>query len=275
MWQRAVWNKAVHEARLLGAACVTLMLVFNWLYVWVSSQVKLGAMEDFIRSLPPGFQNLFGIPVSDVASVEGRIAVGYVDPVVLIATGVWAIARGSDVVSGELNRGTMEMLLAQPVRRITVLVTHTTVTLLGAAAIAAAAFVGTWLGLLTVDLGQTVPIQLFVAPVLNVFAMTAYVAAISALASACDQYRWRTIGIVGSYYVLSMITEVLGRMVPALDWLRWFTFLAAFEPQRMVTEPELAWQASWQYDGLLLGLAAAAYVAAAVVFCRRDLPAPL
>jgi ABC-type transport system involved in multi-copper enzyme maturation permease subunit len=32
---------------------------------------------------------------------------------------------------------------------------------------------------------------------------------------------------------------------------------------------------SLRYDGALIGLALACYVLAAIVFCRRDLPAPL
>ena len=42
---------------------------------------------------------------------------------------MFAIARGSDVVSGELGRGTLEMLLAQPVSRLQVLYTQAAVTL--------------------------------------------------------------------------------------------------------------------------------------------------
>lgn len=275
MGNKALWKKTLVEARALLAACTLLMFVFNWLYVWVSSQVKLGALQEFIASLPEGFQNLSGVPVQDVATVAGRIALGYVDPVILVATAVWGIARGSDVVSGELNRGTMEMLLAQPLRRISVLVVHAIVTLGGAAIIALAAFLGTAAGLATVTLERPVETWLFIAPAVNVFAMGSYVAAIATLVSACDRYRWRTVGLVGGYYVLSMICEVLGKMVEWLGWLRYFTFLAAFEPQPMVSHPERAWQLSLEHNGVLLGLAAVAYVVAAVVFCRRDLPAPL
>lgn len=275
MVNKALWKKTLVEARALLAACALLLFVFNWLYVWVSSQVKLGALQEFIASLPEGFQNLSGVPVQDVATVAGRIALGYVDPVILVATAVWGIARGSDVVSGELNRGTMEMLLAQPLRRISVLVVHAIVTLGGAGVIALAAFLGTAAGLATVTLERPVETRLFIAPAVNVFAMGAYVAGVATLVSACDRYRWRTVGLVGGYYVLSMICEVLGKMVEWLGWLRYFTFLAAFEPQPMVSHPERAWQLSLQHNGLLLGLTAAAYVAAAVVFCRRDLPAPL
>jgi hypothetical protein len=55
----------------------------------------------------------------------------------------------------------------------------------------------------------------------------------------------------------------------------YFTFLGAYQPQILVTDHERAWQLSASYNGILLGLGLLAYFAAAVIFSRRDLPAPL
>lgn len=272
---RALWRKSWIEARLLLCCCALLLLAFHWLYVWVSSQVKLGALSDFLESLPESFRGLTGMPVRDVATVAGRLALGYLDPVVMVATAVWAIARGTDVVSGEIDRGTMEMLLAQPVRRIQMLLTQAAVTVGGAALLGLMSFVGTAAGLATVTLEKPVSAGLFVLPALNVFAMTFFLAGLATLVSSCDRYRWRSVGIMGGYYVISLLLEVLGKMVPWLGWLRYFTFLGAYEPQIMVSQPADAWACSLRYDGLLLGLGLASYVAATVIFCRRDLPAPL
>ena len=52
----------------------------------------------------------------------------FVDPVVVLAATVWGITRGSDAVSGQLERGTMEMVLASPVRRTAVFVTQAAAT---------------------------------------------------------------------------------------------------------------------------------------------------
>ena len=75
-------------------------------------------------------------------------------------------------------------------------------------------------------------------------------------------------------------------------WLRWFTFFSAYEPiaitSRSVIDPDYAW--SWvqrdelgqwvtfgpmSYDAVLIGLGLIGVVTAAIVFQRRDLPAPL
>lgn len=276
---RALWRKALLECRGLLAACVALMFAFHWIFVWITSMVKLGPMAEFVRSLPEGMQNLSGVPVNELATVAGRIALAYVDPVVLFTAAVWAISRGSDAISGEIDRGTMEMLLAQPVHRLAVLFTKCAVAVMGAACIATACYLGTWCGVLTVDLEEPTPIWPFFPAALNVFSMTVFLIGVSTAVSAFDRYRWRTIGLVGGFYTISLIVNIMARMVKKLSWLEYFTFFGAYEPQgivsRMLSQPDQAWSMSWRYDGVLLLLAAVSFVVAGVVFARRDLPAPL
>jgi len=42
-----------------------------------------------------------------------------------------------------------------------------------------------------------------------------------------------------------------------------------------VGDPATAWRLLLAYDGVLLGIGLAAYAAGALIFARRDLPAPL
>ena len=84
--------------------------------------------------LPAFVKKLMPVPIEVLASERGRLAFAYDHPLVALTMTVWAFARGSDAVSGELNRGTLEMVLAQPVRRTTVLLTHAAVTVAGALA---------------------------------------------------------------------------------------------------------------------------------------------
>jgi len=115
----------------------------------------------------------------------------------------------------------------------------------------------------------------FLPGVVNLFAFMLFLAGFSTMVSSWDNYRWRTIGLVGGFYVIQLVMKVMARLVPKLEWLLQFTFLGAFEPQSLIIKQEQAWGLSLQYDGALIGLGLASYVVAAVVFCHRDLPAPL
>lgn len=275
----ALWRKAIVEARGMLLATAALMFAFNWIFVWITSMVKLGPMADFIKTLPAGIQNLSGVPVQDLATVAGRIGMAWVDPVVLLTAAVWGISRGSDAISGEIDRGTMEMLLSQPIHRLALLFTKVTTMVVGAALIALACLVGTWCGISFVELEDATSIQWFWPAAINFFALTYFLCGVSTAVSSVDQYRWRTIGVMGAFYTLSLVINVMARMVESLNWLEYITFFGAYEPQGMIAymlrEPATAWGMSLHYNGILLGIGTAAFIFSAVAFTRRDIPAPL
>jgi ABC-2 type transport system permease protein len=270
----ALLRKSLLDARWLLISAAALLFGFNWLFVWLVSLFELGALKTMLMLLPLEFQALPGIPIEAVATESGRIAMAYIDPLVIFTATIWGIARGSDAVSGEIGRGTMELLLAQPVRRLTVLTTQATVTVGGAAVLAASCWLGTCTGLALMDIQGTSP-SVFVPGALNLFALTFFLAGMSTMFSSWESYRTRTIGLAGAVLMISLIIKIVARTAPNLGWLMYFTFLGAYEPQVMIVRPHEAWALSLRYDGVLLAFGLAGYIAAAVIFCRRDLPAPL
>ena len=276
MWNKAVWNKTWGDQRVLVLSVAALWSVFPWIYIWLSAQIPMTAFQDvLLRAIPQDWQRLSGVPFAEVATHAGRVALAFVDPVIVLAATVWGITRGSDAVSGQLERGTMEMVLAQPVKRNAVFVTQALATTAAAAllcgvlvtAVSTAILIGPWAG-------KDDPLR-FVAPALNVFGLMVCMAGISACISAADSYRWRTIGILCGFYVFSILAKLVGRLSQPLEWVGYLSILNAYEPQRFVGNPADAWKLLAAYDGVLLGVGIAAYAIGAVLFSRRDLPAPL
>src|SRR5688572_17770573 len=113
----ALWRRSFSDIRWLLFWLCLLVLCFSALYVWLSSMITLPKFGMLLNLVPAEWERLSGVPFKDVATPAGRIALAYVHPVILFTMVVWSIARGSDIVAGELDRGTMEILLAQPVRR--------------------------------------------------------------------------------------------------------------------------------------------------------------
>ena len=238
-------------------------------------------------SFLPGFvEQLMPVSFAQLSTGAGRIAVEYDDPIVLLVVCVWGISRGSDAVAGELNRGTMEMLLAQPVTRLGTLWTQASVTLAGAVLLAVAALAGTAVGIMTVNLQDPVEPRVFIPAALNLLCFTVFLAGVSTMVSSATSYRSRAIGIVGSYLALSLVAKGIGRAAPDFHWLTYLSFFTPFEPQLMVSDSTFAWSFSipsqrWLelgglgYDSVLAGLGLTAYVVASLIFWRRDLPAPL
>ncbi len=272
---RALWSKAISDARPLFIGLTVLLFAFHWLFVWLTSLFKPDALDTIYKSFPPQLLALLAVPLAKMLSPTSRIAMAYIDPVVVFATVTWGIARGSDCVSGEIDRGTMEMLLAQPVRRVSVIWSHAVVTTMGAAVMSFASWLGTCQGLASVDFGVDVARAHFVPGVLNLFALMFFLAAASTFVSSWGNFRWRTIGVMGAFYVIELVLKIVARLAPRFDWLMYATFLGAYEPQVMIIEPEKAWAMSLSHDSTLIGLGLLCYLSAAIVFSRRDLPAPL
>ena len=97
----------------------------------------------------------------------------------------------------------------------------------------------------------------------------------TAAVSAADSYRWRTVGILCGFYVFSLLAKLVGRLSGPFAWVGYLSILGAYEPQRLVGEPAEAWRQLAAYDAVLIGVGVLAYVVGAVIFARRDLPAPL
>ena len=274
----ALWHKAIREAVPTWLACAALLFAFGWVQVWITSQVDMTQFRGILDNVPEAWQRLSPVPIQQLISYPTRIAITYEEPLVYLAIAVWAISRSSDSVSGEIGRGTMEMLLAQPASRLRVILTPTAVTAVGTALLAVAAWGGTRAGIATVtvqtqsDMGWTVPLLGIDVPLggaaaqpkrismrelvdphllwpatLNVFALGFFLTGIGTLLSSWDRYRGRTIGIMVAIYVVQMLMELISLAVPGWQWMKWCTFFSAYEPiaitSRTLMDSAYAW--SW------------------------------
>jgi ABC-2 type transport system permease protein len=215
------------------------------------------------------------VKLTEVATHAGRVALAFVDPVVVLGATVWGVTRGSDTVAGPLERGTMEMVLAAPVRRWAVYASHAAATVTGAAALCGVLLAGIWTAVAFGPWSAELDPARFVPAVGNVFGLMVCMAGLAALCSAAGSHRSRAIGILCGFYVVSLLAKLVGRLSERLEWVGWLSVFNAYEPQRLVSGQPDAWWLLGRYDAVLLGIGLAAFVAGGIVFARRDLPAPL
>lgn len=271
---RALWNKAIADAWVQLVVSALVLVLFSWLFVWLMSFLKVGAWGDLLGLLPNFFRPMLGMPVQFLATPAGQLSFLFVHVITMLVCVGWAVGRGSDIVAGEIARGTMEHLLTLPVWRISVLVAPAAVMTAGAALLGLAVWAGIVLGLATTSFQGPVPLARFLLGSVNLFTMTFCLGGVATFLSAFEHDRWRTIWRAGGFFVLSMLVKLVARMWPDGSWLGYFSFLSAFEPQQTVLIPEEAWALSVRYNLVLLGVGLVAYGAAAGVFWYRDIPVP-
>ena len=271
--------RSLRDGWLMLVSCSLLTAAFVCLRVWIASRIKFDA---FVKLFSEGLKfisNMLPVSIEDLASPLGRVGFSFEELPVVILMGLWTVARGTDCLAGRVGSGTMEMLLAQPLRRVTLVLSHTAVTLLGAAIIAIAAWCGVGLGLRISEFDSPPTWSQFVPAAVNYFGLGVFMTGAATLVSALARTRSQAVGIVIGIYVVELTLMIIARLSPDLKWLEWLTILSAYEPTVLtlgiVREPASTWPMFWQYNACLAGLGALALGSAAAIFCHRDVPAPL
>lgn len=269
----ALWTKSIRESWWQFVVSCGLLVSFAWVFVLLMSLFDMAPLQAILSLLPPFVQPLVGVPLAELATPAGRASVIYVDVITLLIFIGWAVGRGSNAVSGEIARGTMEVVLTLPVRRYTVIVIPAIVTALGAALLALSVWLGTWLGLATVGWHREVSIWQFFPAVVNLFAMTFCLTGVTTFLSSWDRDRWRTVWLGGGFFIISTMFKMVARLWPPGEWLKYLSFLTAFEPQQLILMPD-AWSRALWLSGTLIGLGLLGYLLAILVFTWRDIPVP-
>jgi ABC-2 type transport system permease protein len=75
------------------------------------------------------------------------LTVGYVHPLIQTILCIWAVGRAAGAIAGEIDRGTMELLLAQPLARFRLIAAHLCVDLVTIPILCLSLWAGNYLGL--------------------------------------------------------------------------------------------------------------------------------
>ncbi len=272
-------RRSLRDSWLLLLACSALAMGFNWLKVWVSSQIKVDAFVKFFSESLKIFQNLLPVPIEDLAAPLGRVAFSFEESGLILLMGLWCITRGTDCIAGRLAAGTMEMLLAQPIRRFTLVWSHTLVTLLGVLAVAAASWLGVGMGLMVSKFDDPPQWTALAPAVANFVGLGVFIVGAATFVSAVARTRAHAVGLMIGFYVVQLALMIVARISQQFGWMEWLTILTAYEPTLLTLglqrDPAAFWPMFWQYNGCLFGLGAMLLALGAAVFCRRDVPAPL
>ncbi len=266
------------ETRWLLGGCLVLMCFFFWLRVWLVSRLDSGRFQQILELLPNQIRSLVRVDFSFIVTHTGRVSIGFEEPMVMLIMAIWCISRGSDLVSGELSRGTMEMLLAQPISRRRAFFVPLCYALAGVTMLAMASLIGTWLGVATIQaneayypaitiplIGTSVPIP-FAKPIemrvpmyelvdwrafwpgaVNLFALGVTMLGLATAFSAYDRYRWRAIGGVAITLILMSIVKVVAMSYAPVGWLGWLSIFSAFEPALFISQTSTNPAATWSF----------------------------
>lgn len=294
-----VW-KVLRDLRIAWFLGALLLFLFQLLWARitqrVSSQIlnafrERGVDPDVIMGILfknnefPGqmIQAIIGGENIQIERAQDMMSISYVHPLVLTILCIWAIGRAASAIAGEIDRGTMELLLAQPIRRTQVILAHVLVDAIVFPGLVLALWTGTccgtwWMGLQSTTLEREYVNPLRFLPALPcMLGLLFSVSGLTMWISAMGRSRARVWGWAISLTLGMFLTNVLGQIWgEELAWLRPLTIFYHYQPQPLIQgEPWHYDRAAWQHLLVLAGVALTGYLLAWWTFCRRDLPAPL
>jgi ABC-2 type transport system permease protein len=222
------------------------------------------------------------------------LTVGYMHVAVLAILCLWAVGRAAGAIAGELDRGTMELLLAQPLARYRVVVAHLCVDCLAIPILCLGIWAGNWIGIPIVGLqadpanpeSPLIDPRIFGPALWNVAGLVFAISGYTIWLSALGRFRGRVLGIAILVTLLQYLINVIGQLWDVLAPLRPLTVFYYYQPQQIILRHN--WQAVlypfWNGSEpqvtvhvlvVLFGVGIVGYLLALWTFTHRDLPAPL
>ncbi len=267
MLLRNVLTKTIRDLRWptfwTGLGLAVLSGYFMWIYPTFTKTMDLQGMLD---KFPDALKALIGASLIDLSTPTGFLNMELFPLMLPLVLGGFAIALGSGATAGEESRGTIDVLLSEPVERWRVVTEKAVAIVIATVVVSVAMFIGLWLGGVIVD--SAIALDKVVAGLVMATLLAFAFGAIALAISCWSGNRGMAIGITGAILVVTYFVNALSVLVDALDKIKGispFYYYLGNDPLRNGVDVGHA--------AVLLVIALVGYGAALVAFERRDLTA--
>ena len=255
-WQRVRW--IVIGLALFGWG-VLMPIIYSTFSDAVRDLANSGAIPDEMLNFGSG--SMFTLP--------GTLTLGFQHPIAISLLGVFAIGTTAAAIAGERHRGTLEVMLARPLRRRGVYVTILIAVLLVVASLLVAFIAGFAVGAASQGILDDLALEHLPMTFLNAFLLWGAFATFGMAASVSFDRPGPALSLSLAYLLLNYFLEILGSLWADAAWTQEYSLFHHFQPAEILDG------ALDPIDLLILGVAfVVPIVYALIVFPRRDLAAP-
>jgi ABC-2 type transport system permease protein len=262
------WNlfvRSVKDRRLslaiycLGVAAYSLLIIA----IWPSMSGNLETLEQLWQNYPEGLKAAFGADVT-ITSFDGFLTLEYFSLMWVIIAVPFAISVATAAFAGEIEKGTMELLLAQPISRRAISFSRIAYMKLGLVLIIAATMLPVIIGAPLVD--EQVKIGGVLALSLLGFMLFLSIGCIALLFSALVSDRGRAIFMVVGVLVFGYALDILAQFNDVIEKFHFLSLFDYYDPFRYIHGADIAWGDL----AVLLGVSLVTGIGATIIFQRRD-----
>lgn len=224
-------------------------------------------MMRYMEMMPENMQRIAEAEGFTSDTYMGYIAGGYRHPVFLISIAAFVIGTGSRAVAGEIERGTILLILSRPLRRWQFLNGKIIAILAGLVFILLFAWAGTWTGTLFTDeagrINHLVLLRITVNAIVLALAIGGYTVLISSFNNDGGQATGQATGVT----VVMFFLDYLATLWDAASFLGPVSIFHYYNPVALADGGGNPLRDIW----ILLSIAIVAYALAYHYFQRRDI----
>jgi len=221
----------------------------------------------FLDVLPSFIKTLLGGESLRAGNISGLIAIGYHHPLVLTLYMLFAVGVPTGLLAGEVQRGTMELILSRAATKTHVYICAGLITVTGMFALVLVMFLGTVAATSLYEFGQTVPLHPFFKRAFVGGLLASAAGGIALLAAACFQ-RGTAVTVTVAYLVANYFVSIVAEWWPRMKFLKPTTIF------HYVEGPEMLHESAWPVAdmGVLVSILVVSTVLGGLIWSRRDLP---
>ena len=233
----------------------------------VHDNERVKAMLQYIDMLPSFIKAFFGGEALQYGNIAGLIAIGYQEPLVLLLYMLFAVGVPTALLAGEVQRGTMELILSRRTTKTHVYICAGLITVIGMYALVIVMFLGTVVSTNLYEFDQEVPLYRFFKLAVNGGILASAVGGIALLAAACFR-RSMAVSLTVAYLVVNYFIMIITQWWPRMKWLDPVTIFNYVDGGKIFIEP------AWPVGDMcvLITLLVVSTVLGGLAWWRRDLP---
>ncbi len=268
----AVLTLARHSmvrSRTLILVLAAVLVAFELLLVIAADTLQQsGTFGSFAALVPPFMRQVFGDSLLIFMSFAGVVCFGYFHPMVIGALVAFVIAVATEPV-GEIETRFLDVVLARPLARSSVVGRSVLLVVLLPAAIVMVMVLSTAVGLHTLapKATATPAVRLILSLAVNLWALVLSVGGVGLAVGAVSRRRSTAAGAVGIATLALFFVDYLARIWKPAKSIAWLSPFHYYDAMAMVMGRPLP----WGDVGVLVMSGVAGIVVAFVLFQRRDL----
>ncbi len=211
------WFLRILPAWLAMAAVIFLMQIAIAAIVHDNANIRM--FLTILRSLPSIVKTAIGGDMIDSGSMSALLTVGYQHPLVMFLYLLYSVGVPAGLLTGEIQRGTMELILSRPITRTQVYLCAAILTLGGLFGLIAMMFLGTVTAVNVYEFNEPITLNLFLRLAVNGGLLAGAFGAFSLVCAASFGRLYLAVGLAAGFLTLNYFIAIVAEWWPRVHFL--------------------------------------------------------